>query len=77
MQRALSKGVALKTLFTSTDEVFHAKLRRAVSNAYAMSTLVQFEPFVDSAIQEFLTQLRVRYATDDGHANILDFGVWF
>ena len=76
MQRALSKGVPLKTLFTSTDEVFHAKLRRAVNNAYAMSSLVQFEPLVDSAIQEFLTQLRCRYTNNSGHAKILDFGEW-
>lgn len=41
-----------------------------------MSSLVQFEPFVDSAIQEFLKQLRVRYATDDVHASTLDFGAW-
>jgi hypothetical protein len=60
-------------LFTSTDEVFHAKLRRAVNNAYAMSSLVQFEPLVDSAIQEFLAQLRTRFAGGD---KVLDFGEW-
>jgi cytochrome P450 len=76
VQQALAKGVPLKTLFTSTDEVFHAKLRRAVSNAYAMSSLVQFEPLVDSAIREFLAQLRNRYTTESGDDQVVDFGEW-
>ncbi|KAF2822824.1 cytochrome P450 [Ophiobolus disseminans] len=77
VQRALSKGVPLKTLFTSTDEAFHAKLRRAVSNAYAMSSLVQFEPLVDSTIKEFLAQLRNRYANKcSRNGDILDLGKW-
>jgi cytochrome P450 len=76
VQQALAKGVPLKTLFTSTDEVFHAKLRRAVSNAYAMSSLVQFEPLVDSAIREFLAQLRNRYAVESGDDQVVDFGEW-
>jgi cytochrome P450 len=63
-------------MFTSTDEVFHAKLRRAVNNAYAMSSLVQFEPLVDSAIREFLAQLHNRYADKSGDDGILDFGDW-
>jgi hypothetical protein len=76
VQQALAKGQPLKTLFTSTDELFHAKLRRATSNAYAMSSLVQFELFVDSAIQEFLAQLRNRYIDNDEGNKILDFGKW-
>jgi hypothetical protein len=72
----LAKGVPLKTLFTSTDEAFHAKLRRAVNNAYTMSSLVQFEPLVDSAIHEFVSQLRNRFADKSGHDSILDLGEW-
>jgi cytochrome P450 len=76
VQQALAKGVPLKTLFTSTDEAFHAKLRRAVNNAYSMSSLVQFEPLVDSTVDEFLTQLRTRFADKSGDANFLDLGEW-
>ena len=76
MQQAIVKGVPLQTLFTSTDEVFHAKLRRAASNAYAMSSLVQFEPFLDSTIQEFVKQLRERYVDDENSDKTLDFGEW-
>ncbi|KAF2031006.1 pisatin demethylase [Setomelanomma holmii] len=76
VQRALSKGVPLVTLFTSTDEIFHAKLRRAVNNAYAMSSLVQFEPLVDSTIAEFLVQMRSRNFVHNGVSTIFDFGEW-
>jgi cytochrome P450 len=66
----------LKTLLTSTDEAFHAKLRRAVNNAYAMTSLVQFEPLVDSTTTEFLRQLNQRYADKVDDCGIVDFGVW-
>lgn len=76
MQQTLAKGVPLKTLFTSTDERFHSKLRRAVSNAYAMTSLVQFEPLVDSTTTEFLKQLKQRYADKADEAGVVDFGAW-
>ncbi|KAF5672009.1 cytochrome P450 monooxygenase [Fusarium heterosporum] len=74
VQQTINKsGKRLITLFTSQDERFHSKLRRAVSNAYAMSTLVQFEPFVDSTTTNFFKQLNERYANQNA---ILDFGTW-
>jgi hypothetical protein len=76
MQQAIAKGVPLQTLFTATDEVLHAKLRRATSNAYAMSSLVQFEPFVNSTIREFVKQLHERYVDDENADRMLDFGEW-
>ncbi|XP_014554537.1 hypothetical protein COCVIDRAFT_39630 [Bipolaris victoriae FI3] len=76
VQQTLAKGVPLKTLFTSTDEAFHSRLRRSVSNAYAMTSLVQFEPFVDSTTVEFLKQLTQRYANKGGEFGVVDFGAW-
>ncbi|KAL1655321.1 hypothetical protein SLS61_002208 [Didymella pomorum] len=76
VQQTLAKGVPLKTLFTSTDEAFHSKLRRSVSNAYAMTSLVQLEPLVDSTTAEFLKQLSQRYANKGGESGIVDFGAW-
>jgi hypothetical protein len=67
-------GYILQGLFSTTDEKYHAKLRRAVANAYAMSTLVQFEPFVDSTTTEFLKQLSQRYA--DKPDTVCDFSRW-
>lgn len=43
-----------------------------------MSTLVQFEPLVDSTVEAFLTQLSERYADkeDQSSAGVCDFGTW-
>ncbi|KIV87915.1 hypothetical protein PV11_03431 [Exophiala sideris] len=76
VQQTIARGRRLLTLFTSTDEAFHAKLRRAVSNAYAMSTLVQFEPLVDSTTLEFLNQLEKRFANKAGPDGVCDFSKW-
>lgn len=76
VQQTLAKGRPLQSMFNTTDERFHAKLRRAVSNAYAMSTLVQFEPLVDSTTIAFLKQLEERYANREGDAGVCDFGEW-
>ncbi|EXJ65883.1 uncharacterized protein A1O5_10859 [Cladophialophora psammophila CBS 110553] len=76
VQQTIAKGRRLYTMFSTTDEKFHAKLRRAVSNAYAMSTLVQFEPLVDSTILAFLEQLEKRFADKPGPDGICDFSRW-
>lgn len=44
------------------DEEEHARLRRPVANAYAMSTLVEFEPLVDSTFETFTKEMIERFA---------------
>ncbi|KAK7420783.1 hypothetical protein QQX98_002587 [Neonectria punicea] len=41
-----------------------------------MSTLVNFEPFVDSTTTEFLKQLKLRYANQVGNEGVCDLGAW-
>lgn len=41
-----------------------------------MSSLVQFEPLVDSTIEAFLKQIDGRFADRDGDAGVVDFGRW-
>ena len=41
-----------------------------------MSTLVQFEPLVDSTSEEFLKQLSQRYADRPDDSGVCDFGEW-
>ncbi|KAM5363917.1 hypothetical protein ACJZ2D_011769 [Fusarium nematophilum] len=76
VQQTIANGHSLQSMFNTTDEKFHAKLRRSVSNAYAMSTLVNFEPLVDSTSEEFLKQLKLRYAGKPGDSGVCDFGTW-
>lgn len=63
-------------MFNTDNDKYHARLRRSVSNAYAMSTLVTFEPFVDSTSAEFIRQLKLRFSDRTGGAGICDFGAW-
>ncbi|KAM0207474.1 hypothetical protein ACHAQD_012041 [Fusarium lateritium] len=63
-------------MFNTDNDRYHARLRRSVSNAYAMSTLVTFEPFVDSASTEFIKQLKLRFADRPDNAGACDFGAW-
>ena len=74
VQQTLARGRRLFTLFTSLDDKFHAKLRRAVSNAYAMSTLVQFEKYIDSTTTAFLKQMKVQFVDQPGH--VCNFSTW-
>ncbi|KAJ4367181.1 hypothetical protein N0V83_007711 [Neocucurbitaria cava] len=76
IQQNVAKGKPLLSLFNSTDESFHAKLRRSVANAYAMSTLVQFEPLVDSTIEAFVKQIDQRFADRPGDGGVANFGTW-
>lgn len=57
VQQQLAKGKPTQTLFTTVDEDFHAAIKRPVSAAYSMSTLTEFEPFVDETIQSLFGQL--------------------
>lgn len=41
-----------------------------------MSTLVQFEPLVDSTTSAFLRQLKNRFADKAGPDGVCDFGKW-
>ncbi|KAM0548822.1 hypothetical protein ACHAPJ_009678 [Fusarium lateritium] len=41
-----------------------------------MSTLVTFEPFVDSTSTEFIRQLKLRFADRSNDAGVCDFGAW-
>ena len=43
------------------DEEKHAALRRPVAHAYAMSTLVEFEPLVDSTSKTFIKEMEDRF----------------
>lgn len=41
-----------------------------------MSTLVQYEPFVNKTIDRFLREMDRRFAGKEGEARIIDFSKW-
>ena len=57
-------------LFAEPNETIHGQQRRLVSRAYAMDSLKDLEPYVDSAIRHFLTTLM---ASQDQE---VDMGKW-
>ncbi|KAL5328641.1 hypothetical protein ACEPPN_002143 [Leptodophora sp. 'Broadleaf-Isolate-01'] len=73
VQQSVAGGHRLPSLFSTTSEPFHAQLRRSVNSAFSMSTLIQYEPFVDSTTELFLNQTEKIFAsTRDG----CDFARW-
>lgn len=72
MQQQLAKGKPTPTLFTTTDEDFHAAIKRPISGAYSMSTLTEFEPFVDKTIATLFKRLD-EFVTKN---QVCDIAVW-
>lgn len=61
VQQAVAKGERLQSLFSTLDENYHAKYRRCVNGAFSMSSLVGYEPLVDSTTDAFIEQTKKRY----------------
>jgi cytochrome P450 len=73
VQQSVVGGHSLPSLFSTTDETFHAQFRRQVNSAFAMSALVQYEPFVDNTTKLFLAQTeRLFVGKEEG----CDFTQW-
>ncbi|KAF2275833.1 cytochrome P450 [Westerdykella ornata] len=73
VQNAVAKGRRLQSLFSTTDEDYHAKYRRCVNNAFAMSSLVNYEPLVSSTLKFFLDKTEQWYANTGREC---DFAQW-
>lgn len=65
-------GQFTPSLFTTLDEGYHAKYKRPIANAYSMSTLVDFEPLIDSTSALFMS--RLDEFCESGKT--CDFGKW-
>jgi cytochrome P450 len=74
--QGVSRGVAVPNIFSTTDRIYHGKLRRSVANAFALSTLVQYEPYVTDTVATFLSQLDQRFAGKPGPDGICDLSEW-
>ncbi|KAL8692393.1 MAG: hypothetical protein Q9218_002583 [Villophora microphyllina] len=77
VQQALAKGVRLPSLFSTTDEQYHAQLRRSVHSAFSMSALVQYEPSVDAATAKFLDQTESLFSSKHAVCNFAEWLQWY
>ncbi|GAB1316613.1 hypothetical protein MFIFM68171_06823 [Madurella fahalii] len=66
-------GKPIPGIFAVQDEEVHRRLKKPVSGAYAMSTLVSFEPYVDTTMAVFCEQLQTRFADSQRPC---DLGTW-
>lgn len=66
-------GKPIPGIFAAQDDEIHKRLKRPVAGAYAMSSLVSFEPYVDSTMRVFCDQLRRRFV-ETGEP--CDLGKW-
>src|SRR2546423_6092099 len=48
-------------MFSTTNESYHAQYRRCVNSFFAMSSLVSYEPLVNSTTEHFLDQTQKLY----------------
>ncbi|PNS18690.1 Isotrichodermin C-15 hydroxylase [Sphaceloma murrayae] len=73
VQQAVAEGKRLPSLFSTTDENYHAKYRRCVNGAFAMSSLVNYEPLVDSTTAVYIEKTREYFIQGDKRCN---FSQW-
>lgn len=66
-------GKRTASLVFTTDEQQHALMKRPVANAYSLSTLVEFEPLIDSTTAVFLDRLDEQFAET---GKTCDLGTW-
>lgn len=73
VQQNISDGKPLENIFNTTREDFHASIKRPVAHAYSMTSLVQYEPFVDTTSQVFCRRLTEEYVEKN---KVCDLGKW-
>ncbi|RMD41176.1 hypothetical protein DV735_g3941, partial [Chaetothyriales sp. CBS 134920] len=65
-------GQFTPSLFTTLDEGYHARYKKPIANAYSMSTMINFEPLIDSTSSLFMK--RLDEFSESGVT--FDFGKW-
>ncbi|EWC46032.1 hypothetical protein DRE_04825 [Drechslerella stenobrocha 248] len=69
-QQFIFQGKPYENLFNTTNEDFHHIIKKPIMRAYAMSTIVEYEPFVNSTTDLFLKKL------EELSGQTIDFAAW-
>ncbi|KAF3192245.1 hypothetical protein TWF225_000505 [Orbilia oligospora] len=72
--RPMANGKEVLGVFDVTSEELHKNLKRPIGHAYAMSTLLDYEPYVDSTVKVFQQRLEELYVDKAGKE--CDLGEW-
>lgn len=71
-----SRGDSFQTLFANTNHEWHNSLRRKVSPAFSMTTMVQYERYVDETVDVLLTRWEAEFAGREGIDGRVDLPTW-
>ena len=72
----VSKGELLPTLFSSTDPTYHKNVRRVLNPFFTQASVLTYEPSVESTIEDFTTELDIRFVNKGGTEGSIDFHTW-
>ena len=60
-------------MFSETDNVIHARMKRPVVRHYSVPSVIRMEPHMDKVIEDFCGHLDRRYVKP---GKVCDFGNW-
>jgi hypothetical protein len=67
------QGKPIPDIFATRDDHIHKSMKRPIASAYAMSTLVSYEPYVKSTLELYFARLDELFANT---GRDFDFGLW-
>jgi hypothetical protein len=65
--------ITLENIFSTKNDAYHAKQKRMVANAYSMTSMLGFEPYVDTCSEIFFKRIDELYANT---GQPMDLGMW-
>ena len=71
--QTLNRGKPVRNIFNTPDADLHRRLKKPIASIYSLTSLISFEPYVDSTTEVFFEQLDNRYAQT---GKVCDFGTW-
>ena len=72
--QSTSKGVPVETLFSSVNKEWHHSFRRRVNHAFSLSSMVAYESYVVSTIEDLVQQLQK--LAKDQKTRVINFPSW-
>jgi len=70
----MARGNIIQGLFNTQDDNLHRAMKKPIAAMYSMSSMVEFEPYIDTTIEFFLKRLEEVQKKDS--RNSCDLGAW-
>ncbi|KAK5026926.1 hypothetical protein LTS07_007225 [Exophiala sideris] len=71
----VSQGKIVPNIFSTDDKKWHSQLRRCVSNAFSLTSVVQYEAQVDQTLTTFMEKMDSLFVHQRG-MGLMDLGLW-